>query len=334
MMDILKIIISLSPSFLFLAALVFLDSYKLVKLKTLLQTIGAGCIVAGLCLLINQQLIPLFPGDVSYYTRYVAPVIEEIMKAGIILLLMKRKKIGFLVDGAIYGFAVGAGFAAIENIYYLYSLQNTSLFIWLIRGLGTAIMHGGTTAIVAIMAQGFSEKYETSKFRFILPGLAIAVVVHSAFNHFFLSPVANTLVQIVTLPVITFFVYSWSEKFLRNWLELGLDVDVTMLECIMEGGVAETKMGQYLMELKEHFPGEVVADMLCLIRLQLELSIRAKGMLLMRGAGFSVQLDPAIRAQLTELKYLEKNIGKTGKRAMAPIFHTSTRDLWQIYNMA
>ena len=32
-----------------------------------------------------------------------------------------------------------------------------------------------------------------------------------------------------------------------------------------------------------------------------------------------------------ELKYLEKSIGKTGKRALLPVFRVETKDLWQIF---
>lgn len=41
--------------------------------------------------------------------------------------------------------------------------------------------------------------------------------------------------------------------------------------------------------------------------------------------------EPELAEKLEELKYLEKSIGPTGKLAISPIFHTSTRDLWQIF---
>ncbi|MEK6571657.1 MAG: hypothetical protein AABZ61_09815, partial [Bacteroidota bacterium] len=83
--------------------------------------------------------------------------------------------------------------------------------------------------------------------------------------------------------------------------------------------------------LKNRFPGELVADMLCLLRLQVELSIRAKGILLMREAGFRVTPDPEIKEKFTELAYLEKSIGKTGQLAILPFIHTSSRELWQLH---
>jgi len=45
----------------------------------------------------------------------------------------------------------------------------------------------------------------------------------------------------------------------------------------------------------------------------------------------TVVIEDEVKDKLEELKYLEKSIGPTGKLAVAPIFSTSTRDLWQLY---
>jgi len=71
--------------------------------------------------------------------------------------------------------------------------------------------------------------------------------------------------------------------------------------------------------------------MLCLLRLHLELSIGAKGLLLMREAGFRVGADPEVKEKFAELRYLEWSIGKTGKLTIEPFLHMSTRHLWQLY---
>ncbi len=100
---------------------------------------------------------------------------------------------------------------------------------------------------------------------------------------------------------------------------------------IDSGRLSDTRIGAYLQSLKEHFPGEAVADMLCLIRLHLELSIQAKGILLARQSGFELEPDPEVEERFVELRYLEKSIGKTGLLALSPIFNMSSRDLWQFY---
>jgi hypothetical protein len=71
--------------------------------------------------------------------------------------------------------------------------------------------------------------------------------------------------------------------------------------------------------------------MLCLIKIHVELSIKAKGVLLMKKVGLPIIIEQDVKDKLNELKYLEKSIGKTGKLAVAPIFHTDTKDLWQLY---
>jgi hypothetical protein len=126
-------------------------------------------------------------------------------------------------------------------------------------------------------------------------------------------------------------VFKQSEKILSEWLELGLDADVFLLDSINSGEFSKTKMGNYLDSLKDKFSAEIITDIFCYIRIHLELSIRAKGLLLMKEAGFPPAKDPEIEEKFTELEFLEKSIGPTGKLAISPIFHTSTRDLWQLF---
>jgi hypothetical protein len=136
---------------------------------------------------------------------------------------------------------------------------------------------------------------------------------------------------LIVLPVLVVITFTQSERMLRQWLEVGLDSDVRLLEYITTGTISETRIGRYLDSLKTRFPGEVVADMLCFLRIHLELAVRAKGILLMREAGFRVPADPEIRERLAELRFLERSVGKTGRLAIGPILRTSSRDLWQLY---
>ncbi|MGB8316874.1 MAG: PrsW family glutamic-type intramembrane protease, partial [Ignavibacteriaceae bacterium] len=265
-----------------------------------------------------------------------------VLKAAFIIYLISRNKTGFMIDAAIYGFAVGAGFAFIENIYYLSSLEQSNLILWFIRGFGTAVMHGGTTAVFAIVTKNIIDRkkeikvfnkniYLISLIYLYLPGLIFAIVIHSFFNHFVFSPVLLTALQLIILPLIITYVFYRSEILLKKWMETGMDNDVQLLAQINEGKFSESHMGEYLLSLQNQFSGTVLVDMLCLIRIRLELAIKAKGVLLMKEAGIPVVLDDEVKEKLNELKYLEKNIGSTGMLTISPIFQTSTRDLWQLY---
>ncbi len=329
MITIVKICISLFPVLLFLFVLIILDSYKLLKLKSILKTLLIGCCVAILCYVINRLLFHLseHPANITYYF---APLIEEFLKALFPIYLIKTKKIGFLVDAAIYGFAIGAGFAFVENIYYLHYLLDNNLFIWIIRGFGTAFMHGGTTAIFTMMTVYLIERNNSEKFVLFLPGYLIAFILHSFFNYFYFSPLLTTVTQLLLLPILMMVIFSRSEKGLQNWMETGFITDVMLLEFIKKGKFKETKAGKYLDRFTKRFPGEVVMDMLCYLRIYLELSIRSKGFLLMKEAGMEIKIDVELKDKVNELSYLEKSIGKAGKSILAPLLHLSKKDLWQI----
>jgi hypothetical protein len=235
-----------------------------------------------------------------------------------------------MIDGAVIGFGVGAGFACVENAVALHLIENTNPLVWAIRGFGTAVMHGGTTCLFGILAHKSFEGRKETVFGYV-PALLPAVAAHSVFNHFFLNPVVMTVLQLFALPLFIALVFVRSERGLRNWLETGMDGDVDLLESIMRGDVSETKIGRYFHEIRDRFAPECLADMLCYMRIHLELAVQAKGALLMKGAGFRVESDEDTRKQLQELKYLEKSIGPTGKRALAPLLPMTSRDLWQIH---
>ena len=325
-----RFLVSLLPVVLFLLTLVYLDSYKLVHFRNLLMAIIVGCGTALASLVLNDTVISDMGLERSLVSRYVAPPIEEVLKAAWVAWLIGRRRVGFLVDAAIVGFAVGTGFALIENTYYVQTLKTSGIFVWVIRGLGTAVMHGGVTALFALVSKSLFDRYGGKPLVY-LPGLLLATALHSLYNHFILPPVVSTVVLHVTLPAILLLVFWQSERSTRRWLGTQMDVDAELLEIINSGSIAESRIGQYVETLKKQFPPEVLVDMLCYLRIHVELAISAKGILMMRAAGFKASPPEGTQEQFRELRHLEKSIGPTGRLALAPFLHQSTRDLWQIY---
>jgi protease PrsW len=324
--------VSLLPIPAFLALLRLLDSYKLMSLRRTAQNILVGCAVAALCYGVNTAAFSALGGNDLWYVRVGAPVVEEVLKAAWLIWLIRSNRIGFMVDAAISGFAIGAGFALVENLTYLLQLQGeVSPLVWLLRGFGTAMLHGGCTAIAGILASSLAERRGAGRWSIYLPGLALAIAIHIAYNAAVLSPIASAAAILVGLPVLLGIVFLQSEASLRKWLGEGLDKDVDLLLKISGGGLSETHAGRYLKALKTSLPPEIVGDMLCVLQISLELGAKAKGDLLLREMDFEVPPDPTVPARLKELQYLEKSIGTAGRRAMAPLLSRSTRDLWQLH---
>jgi RsiW-degrading membrane proteinase PrsW (M82 family) len=322
--------VSVLPVFLFLGALVLLDSYKLIPPRAILLAVGAGAVAGFAAYGINVSILREVAPDVRRYSVYAAPVVEEILKALYIAWLLHRSKVGFVVDAATYGFAVGTGFALIENLYSLQMHANPTIWTWIVRGFGTALMHGGTTAIFAMISRTLHSRTPAFRPVLLLPGLAAAMVLHSLYNQFLVSPLLATALIVLVFPYVFMFLFQKSERETRGWLGTGFDTDQELLRVMRAGEVSDTPVGLYLRGLRTSYPPEVIVDMMCLLRLRAELGIRAKGILLLREAGFEPDPDPSLPSKLEEMRYLEGSIGRTGMRALKPFVHTSTQDLWQL----
>jgi len=193
------------------------------------------------------------------------------------------------------------------------------------------VLHATTTAIVAITAKSLGDRYPERGWLIVLPGLAVAIVLHSIFNHALVSPMLAAGILIFVLPLVVLAVFGRSERKTHEWVGDGLDLDVELLELVRSSQFGNTRLGRYLNELKSRFPGPVVGDMFCLLQLDLELAIRAKGMLMARQAGLELPMDPALKGRLEERVYLQRAIGKTGMLALHPLQMTNERDDWHQY---
>lgn len=325
--------VGLLPVLCFLAAMRYFDSYKLVHLRPTLLMIAAGAFGAIASYFIAGAVMGAFDLEFRLYSRYVAPPVEELLKGAVIVWLVARHRVAFLVDAAICGFAVGAGFAMLENLFYLRLLPDAPIGVWVVRGFGTAIMHGGTTAVFGVIGLMLSERAGRPGVASFTPGLLLAAAVHSAYNHFFFSPVLATAGILLVLPPLALAVFARSEATLERWLESGFDADTQLLALINSGRFGSSRVGRYLEALRARFDGPVVADLLCYLRTRTELALRAKGMLMLRESGFEPPVDAALRAHFNELEYLEKSIGPTGLLAIKPFLHMSRKDLWQLYQI-
>ena len=323
----LHLLLGFVPVTLFLAALVFLDSFKLVHRGDVAKSLLAGVLAAGLSWASNLTMVDALHISPDLVRKALAPLLEETAKAALVTWLIRTGRVGFLVDAAIHGFAIGAGFALVENFYYAHALQSADPGLWVIRGLGTAIMHGTTTAIFAILGKGLTGRHETAPWLWFVPGFAVAVAIHAGFNLFVLPPIVSTGLLLAVMPLLLGVVFERSDRATRSWLGVGMDRDVEALEQILSGEVVETRVGRYLSELRERLPGAVVADMLCYLRVRLELSLRAKGLLMARAAGLDLPLDASVHANLAELKYLGRSIGSMGVLALQPLIND--QDRWE-----
>ncbi|MEI6577316.1 MAG: PrsW family glutamic-type intramembrane protease [Bacteroidota bacterium] len=321
----------LLPVLLFGLLLLLLDSFKLIKTKTLLISSIWGLISAWLSLRINVDLIDFSWLKFSDYSRYVAPLLEEFLKMAVFIYLIKKGKVGFMIDGAIYGFAAGALFSVFENITYFMAYEDMNIMVMIIRGFGTALMHGGCTAIILMFTMG-SLNTKHRVFAALAKGTLIAAVIHSGYNQlmFVVSPLWLTIAVVISIPLIIMIVFMLNETGLRKWLDVELSQEVELLKMMREGRLGQTKTGEYIISIKKNFSSEVIMDMMNYLRLYSELSLHAKKIILLKETGFPVSRDEETISKLAELKALKKEIGQTGIIAISPVLRMSQKDIWKI----
>jgi hypothetical protein len=201
------------------------------------------------------------------------------------------------------------------------------LMLWAVRGLGTGILHGATTAIAGIVGKATADRHPRWWMP-ILPGIALAVAMHSVYNHLLSYPAAGAAIVLVVLPIVVVMVFERSERATREWVGAGLDLDLSLLQLVVSEGFQATRFGTYLRTLPSHFDGVVVADMFCLLRIELELAVQAKARLIAHQAGLDLPPDDDLRDALAERSYLQRSIGRTGMLALEPLRITSHRDYW------
>jgi RsiW-degrading membrane proteinase PrsW (M82 family) len=118
--------------------------------------------------------------------------IEELLKfAGVALIIFQTNVIRKPIDYPMYFIAVGLGFAALENIFYLLdpSAVNISIVSVLtgnLRFLGSTLLHAISSSMIgsAIGLAWFMSKWKNV---YLFWGIVCAIVLHSLFNFFIMK---------------------------------------------------------------------------------------------------------------------------------------------------
>ena len=329
-----KTLLGLSPVLVLLAVLVHLDSWKLVDLSRVLQMLLMGGLLATAARLVNGLALDHSGLDLPSYGRYLAPFIEESLKAGVLVYLFLRNRIGFMVDAAIIGFTIGAGFGVVENLYYLQGFPQAVLGTWLLRGFGTAVMHGGATAIFGVLAQSLTDRHAQFNPVLYLPGLLIAVVAHAVFNSLANLPTVATAGALVILLLTLLLVFAKSEHKIHKWLLTDYESHEHLLEDIRSGEFEHQEAGRFILDLARRFDKSVVDAAFAYVRLHTELVLRFDRLELARETGATVRFDPEEWQQsFKELHARERAIGRTALLAIWPHLHYSRRELWELYEI-
>lgn len=332
----IKAFIALAPVVLLLVVFDRLDAFNLISAREIAILLAVGGAAAAFSFLANLRVMDGFPIGFSAFSRYVSPIIEESLKAAPIIYLFARNRLGFKVDAAIAGFAVGAGFSVIENIWYLFTITEANVTAWLVRGFGTAIMHGGATAIFAIISHEMTERQaeaSAAHYRFnpllFMPGLLVAMVVHSLFNHFPDQPIVIMALTLLLAPATIFLALIRSDHATQQWLAADRSAHEKMLADIRAGHFAETSRGEAIAAIAARL-GDQAGDARAYVELKTELVLRAEELIHAAQSGAAIAPSEEDQRKFAELDALEQRLGQSTLAALAAPLGFTRNDLWEL----
>jgi len=329
--------VALIPVLVLLAVFVWLDAFALMSLKEVLLLLVAGGCGALLAWPISGRLLDTLPIGFSLYSRFIAPWIEEAIKAAIIIALFRLNRIGYKLDAVISGFAIGAGFSVVENIFYLTIFPQYGTGTWLVRGFGTAIMHGTTLAALAAIAHEFAER-ETreaaSDFDFSLmwfvPGYGVAVALHTAFNQFPDRPMLAMMAAVLVAPITLIAILNFGTAEAQQWLAAECAEHRAQLEALRAGSWPSGPAGQKIAALTNRLDPEGVKRVRRYWELQAWLVAEAEETMMEEAAG-DAQFDvDQVRAAFAELAGLKRALGRSTYTALRALLPFSRNDYWEV----
>ena len=325
----MSFVAALLPVVVYIIVVYVLDSFALISVKRLLLLVLCGMATALVCFGLFQLTWMILPETVS---DFVDPVVEEAVKAIPLLILARRKKIAFFIDSVICGAAVGGGFSILENIFYLVLGDELGMGTILFRGLEVALIHMGCSAIVAaalmfaVRLDGRRRAHLEIKRRDVWMAaflLLAAPALHVAHNTFHFNPLMQFIAVFGSMAGLLVWTYQYDGDMIHRWLDKGLDKQVDLFRSIQEGNLTQTKTGEFLLSVKDSFTPEMFFDVICYVKLNVELSIAAKSRFMLREAKLDLPLEEEqarnILAQYEEYHLLEKRLGQSARITIAPV---------------
>ena len=184
MISVIALIVAAVIPLVFLYGVNWLDFYRTGNIRFILLSGAWGIIAYYLAARINPALIAHAIVSRDTLVRFVAPLIEETLKGLILIYLVRQVNFKYFVDGAIYGFAAGIGFAIFENFEYVLGHSSIALTLAISRVLSTNLIHATGSALIGI-SLGLA-RFDRSRLRralYLLGGIGLAYAVHSGFNN-------------------------------------------------------------------------------------------------------------------------------------------------------
>ena len=328
--------VALVPVLVMAGLFIWLDVFKLMTVWETLGLLALGAVAALAAYPVSGVFLDTLPLGFSNYSRYAAPWIEELLKGAVIVGLFAFNRVGFKLDAVISGFAVGAGFSVVENMIYLTRFPELTAPVWMVRGLGTAVMHGTTLAILAAIAHEFAERetrQERSEYRFNLlwfvPGLLAAVALHTLFNFFPDRPLLAMTGILLFAPVAIMAIFKFGASEAQQWLAVDRDTHRAQLDQLRAGTFPDDASGKRIAALAARADAPTAERIREYCAALTGLVLMAEDVLLQQSSD-SDRLSVDAAAAFKRVDEIKRQLGPSTLATLTPLLPFSRNDYWEL----
>lgn len=174
--------IALTVPVIFLFLLRRFDLYQTGQFKSNIITLMGGIVAYYFAAQINPYLVNAGWATWDQVIRIYAPIVEEILKSLIVVYLVRRADFNYIVDGVLYGFGAGIGFAIIENVEYVTGNPEIALVVALARVFSTNLVHATGSALIGTAWANQRGDKSNRAWLIILGVYLFSMFFHGLFN--------------------------------------------------------------------------------------------------------------------------------------------------------
>lgn len=275
---ILPLVLAFIIPLIFLWIIYKFDFYQTGQFRFVVICFIWGIIAYYLAVALHVNLVKANLTDWDTIVRFIAPVGEEILKGLILIYLISRTEFTYSVDGAVYGFAIGIGFAVIENFEYVTGDPSLAMAVALQRVFSTNLIHASGSAMIGIALGLFRLERSPSRWLVFVTGIALAISQHMFFNNM----ISNGTYLIVAVGAgflgagFIYIAMQRGRKQAQGWIKekLGMADRVTASEARVVNRIEN--LDEVLLPVVERFGADTASQVEKLLFLQARIGIKRK----------------------------------------------------------
>jgi len=200
------ILVSLAPVFIILVYIYVRDKYEKEPISLLLKSLGLGALIVIPVVFVEWLLRAIMPylsgmGTAFYDAFVVAAFTEEVFKFAVLyFLIRKSSEFNERFDGIVYAVFISLGFAAVENVLYVYE---DGLDVGLMRAFTAVPAHalfGVSMGYYFALSKFETESTDINMFK----ALAVPIVLHGIYD--FILMTGHPYLLFAFIP---FLIYLW-----------------------------------------------------------------------------------------------------------------------------